>query len=67
MRITPLVHHACARLPQITDLFSDVLQADVSVTPNGSTEIVCQAPHNQTVGSKIAVCIRKAKQQITIS
>lgn len=67
MRITPIVHHACARLPQLTDMFSDVLQADLSATPGGDTDIVCQAAHNQTIGENIAICIRGAETQIVIT
>lgn len=67
MRITPVVHHACARLPQLTDAFSDVLQADIVATPSDNTNIVCQAPHGQNTGDKIAVCIRGAKMQLAIA
>lgn len=67
MRITPIVHHACARLPQLTSKFSDVLLADMSATPGGDTDIVCQAAHNQTIGENIAICISGAETQITIT
>lgn len=67
MRITPIVNHACARLPQLTDMFSDVLQADIVAAPGGNTTINCQSAHNQETGSKIAVCVRGAKTRIEIS
>jgi hypothetical protein len=66
MRITPLVNHACARLPQIIDVFSDVLTADIVATPGSTTDITCQTPHGQTVGSKIGICVRRAKSQVKI-
>lgn len=66
MRITPLVNHACARLPQLIDAFSDVLTADVVAAPGSATDITCQAPHGQTVGSKIGICVRGAKSQVKI-
>lgn len=66
MRITPLVNHACARLPQLTSAFSDVALADIVATPGGNTNIICQAPHNQLVGQKIGVCVRGAKSQTPI-
>lgn len=67
MRITPLVQHACARIPQLTDVFSDVVTANIIATPDSTTDINCDAPHGQEIGSKIAVCVRKAKMQIAIT
>lgn len=66
MRITPLVQHACARLPQLTDYFSNVVQADISATPGATTDIVCHEPHNLNIGDRFGVCVRKAKSQVPI-
>ncbi len=67
MRITPLVQHACARLPQLTDYFSNTVQADITAKPTGYTDISCQTPHGLPVGKRVGVCVRGASTRVDIT
>lgn len=67
MRVTPLVYHAAATVPQISDKFSNTVGASISSIFEGPTTVTCEAPHGLTVGTNPAVCIRDAKVLVPIT
>lgn len=61
MRITPLVLHAAARLPALTNLFSDeMVVSSMSVTPGGIISLTTPTPHGLPVGSQTSLAIVNA-------
>lgn len=66
MKITPLISHAAARLPQVSDLFAGTVTADITATAGDVISIVCDTPHGLPVGQKVAVCISNARVELPI-
>jgi hypothetical protein len=68
MMITPLVRLAAARIPSLTDLFSDTLTlTSMVVNQGGSTVLTTSAPHGVDVGTQIAIAIVDAFQPNAIT
>lgn len=62
MQIGPLVTHAAARLPALTDLFSDPLAiSSMAVTAGGSVVLTTAAPHGVASGRKTGLCVVDAE------
>lgn len=58
MRITPLVLHAAARVPALTDLFSTHHPvSSMTVTAGGDVQLTFTAPHGRSTGQAFAICI----------
>lgn len=58
MMITPLVRLAAARIPSLTDLFSDTLSlASMVVTQGGNTVLTTTSAHSLLVGSQVAIAV----------
>lgn len=61
MQITPLVLHAAARLPALTDLFSEPLVvSSMTVVAGGLVTLTTAAPHGIPTGSRKGMCVLDA-------
>lgn len=58
MRVNPLVLHAAARIPALTDIFSERLPvASMTVTAGEKVILTTASSHGIAIGSRSAVCI----------
>lgn len=66
MRVTPLAIHAQRRIPALTSLFSDAVDASsIAVVADGTTTITCATAHGMTTGQSVVIVDAEIPNPIT--